>query len=195
MTSANRDGHPAIDSEAGFSLVEVLVALVVIALLTVAVGSLIAFAVELKTRTETAQRLGGAVAQLEAFRNLLIDVSGRAADISIAGAHPESFELAGSRPGAIYLLVKMTLATTSTPQLLAVHFGKGPQARVTTVDLSAFDGSSIDYLSRQGDGLVWARAESVRGAPLASRLTVSYGTRQWSILLWVVPRDASAAKG
>jgi len=191
MTSLAQAEARAPDPDSGFSLVEVMVALVVISLLCVSLGGLVAFAVELKTRTETAQRLGSAVGQLEAFRNLLGDVAGRAAEISIANPGQQGFELKGKGPGAIDLLVDLALTGGSAPSTLEVHFGDSPQSRTTIVDLSPFDHGSIDYLTPQGDALAWRGAESVQGVPLASRLTMSTGTRQWSILLWVVPRDAT----
>jgi hypothetical protein len=81
-------------------------------------------------------------------------------------------------------------ASEKTPSKLVLSYGDGAESPTTSVDLSAFQSASIDYLDERGDGLSWVAGESVEGFSLGARLLVRRGERQWSILLWVVPRSA-----
>lgn len=176
--------------EAGFSLVEVLVALVVASMLALAVGGLIGFAIDLEDRSERSDKTIAAILDLEALRSAILEAAGPSKGVAIDEARRSGFKLIAERDRQnIPMMIEILAAADARPAAINLTFGMADDATASTVDLSQFDTAMIDYLVSSAEILSWTGGDSVGDVALAARLLVTQGTRQWAVPLWVVSRD------
>lgn len=158
-------------ADSGFSMVEMLVALAIAALLAIASGSLIALGAGTKERVED-------VAQIEAALVSLNSIAALAASelhdrIEVADA--DGFSLSGEgQPLRFDLKAK----------LLGLRDGDAQNQ----VDLAAFDTARFEYLVDEPQGGRWLDGRSTSQRELVgARLTLRHGSRTWRPLVWARP--------
>jgi len=163
--------------DAGFTLLELLVALAISSLIVMGIGGLFAFAGDLKSRSERATAIQAALVDL------------RAIVTTIAGSPPVI--LSAARRAGFELQLASAVGTTATIAVLSFHdgalFADYPTAgQMTSVDLSAFDGASIEYLVYSAQTPAWVSSDLV-GADgvLGARINLRERHRHWPLVLWV----------
>ncbi|MEQ1901887.1 MAG: type II secretion system protein [Devosia sp.] len=193
MTAEGADpGSPAAGGEAGFSLVEVMITLVMAAMLAIAVGGLISFAVTLRDRSERSEKTISAILEVEALRNAALEAAGPAKGITIGSPETTGYVLvAPDSRRHLPMRIAIEREAAGTPLTIGLSFADAAEDATTSVDLALFDDAFIDYLTGTGDDLAWRPADSVSGEPIAARLSVIQGKRRWTIPLWVVPRGTA----
>lgn len=174
--------------DAGFTLVEVLVALVIFGSVIVAIGGLISFAGSLRERTAQSDRIASALQRLESLRSALIESVGSPFDMALGDVAPREFDLVStlSQPSLPVRVSLLDRAGESAPMVRLTYISDvGGQS--TSVDLSEFDRASLDYLIESNGTAAWASTGSGSDF-VAARLTLTRAQWIWTILLWVSPR-------
>jgi prepilin-type N-terminal cleavage/methylation domain-containing protein len=168
---------------AGFSLVELLVALAVASAVIVGLGAIFVFAGELRSRTSEVAAVDSALVdvavlglQVERFAKAGIVVKSRTQFdlVPLADAdHVLSFTL--SSEDRSLDMDRPTLSFDGSPQR-------------TSVDVSVFDVAQFEYLLDDAGVPRWTAAESQPPTEvLAARLLLKKRHRTWPLVIWVRP--------
>lgn len=155
--------------EAGFSLVEVLIAIAITSLVAMAAGGLLVLGVAARDRVDESIRIEASLLALGSLAAL----TGGEVWMGAESAENVGFALVG------------------TDKRWQVDLSEGPsialqqRERTNRVDLSPFEDVSLEYLVRRGDGGAWVGAEAISSAELvAVRLRLASGRRVWRPLVW-----------
>ncbi len=170
-------GLAAPPPDAGFSLIEVLVALVIASFVVMAIGGLYVLTGTLRSRATEAAQVEDTLVDLQGLQSAL----GDDVALTIDAPRPDGFTLAPS--------------TTRTGRPLQLRLTAAPlridltsTSRTSGVDLSPFAEAAIEYLVRGADGRAnWGAGPVTSGQPLAARLRLALHGRVWRPLLWIVP--------
>jgi len=158
-------------SSAGFSLVEVLVALAIVAGLMVGIGALTGTVTSRTARARDA----------ETILTTLIEVEGAALSLGQSRADrllvalPDRFDLS---PDAHAKLTRSDQA---------MRFELDNASATSRLDLSVFDTASLEYLSPSAASL-WSATPPDLAAVTGIRVILRHGSRTWRPLLWLRDR-------
>ncbi len=174
----------AAKQDAGFTLVEVLVALVIASILLTAVGGLVAFAAALSQRSgqqhaalDTLSNLQTLSDQLEAWPLswIVSDIAGVEGEANLR-----------TESGAEVIL-QFHQATTLTPAALAWR-GEGIVAP-GQISMAGFAEAKLEYFLTRRDPPRWVGAfDPLQETPSAIRLNLTDGRRHWVPVLWAAQR-------
>jgi prepilin-type N-terminal cleavage/methylation domain-containing protein len=175
-------------ADAGFSLLEILVALAIASLVAMAIGGLFALTGTLRTRLSETAQLEAALVDVQGLAQLL------SAEIGLRLADPaaDGFELvrpdpiAGNQPAP---LAQLRLAQGKRLEVTQA-------TRVATAEVVAFESTGLEYLVRApGGAMKWQPASAANSAaPIAVRLRLVLRDRVWRPLLWVSNSAAADAR-
>jgi hypothetical protein len=165
----------------------VLAALAIASLVAIGLGSLLSFGAELRSRSTEGTNIQAAVLELSALSALIEE----APLLGISSISDAGFELRGlgrgTEPDVSLRLGVLERAVT----LVSVGAGNadGPSA---SVDLTPFEGISIEYLTASASGPRWVGASSAVNTPVrAARLVVQARQRTWPFVLWLEPLEVT----
>lgn len=176
-----RDALPN-DPEAGFSLVELLVALAITSFLVIAVGGLIRLSADARGRIEEAGRVEAALLDLRAISEALAGPKGP----SIIRFDDSGFDLFAP-PAQPSNGATMTARLAGTSGAMSIVLDELASHRRSSVQLGAFETASLEYLDASGPDYVWQSAAAAGRSPAGVRLALSRGARVWRVLLWIGP--------
>jgi prepilin-type N-terminal cleavage/methylation domain-containing protein len=166
------------DDAAGFSLVELLVALAIGSFAAIGIGGLVGFAGQLKERTASGE---AAMAALNDIATLATELE-RLPRSAMTSADKGRFEVifaSGAPYGERTLSVELDEG--------GLRARTGGQA-VGAASLAAFDTARFDYFAADADGVGWHPPEDLTGSGvLAARVVVTSGHRAWPFVLWRQP--------
>jgi prepilin-type N-terminal cleavage/methylation domain-containing protein len=169
---------------AGFSMIEMLIALAIASLVMIGVGGLVAFGVELRDRSILVADIERALLDLSAFSSLIEEAGFE----SVGSVGDDGFELAGRRnlPSQQGFGVRLAegLLVVGPP---GVSIEAEQAAAMAALD--RFDDARMDYLVQAGSRWHWEPARNtedqrVRGA----RLILKQAHRSWPVVIWVEPK-------
>ena len=166
------------DRAAGFSLVEVLVAIAIAAGLIVGLGALLTNVGELGSRAEENNRILEALVEINAFRAF---VSTPAPAIAVQ-ASTSGFVIAPD-PGEQQPVQSAEISVAGANTEAELHYARGDAS--AAVDLSAFESISIEYLSVSAQTFAWQQALLADSEVQAARLVLRRGARIWRPLIWM----------
>ncbi|MBI4924136.1 MAG: prepilin-type N-terminal cleavage/methylation domain-containing protein [Devosia nanyangense] len=164
-------------ADAGFSILEVLVALAIASLVTMAIGGLFVLASTVHGRVDEAERVETALLDVQG----LLRIASDAVDLMIARPAADGFALVDANPGAG--------ASPGNDQNLSLRSKRAELARpdsAAAADLSIFEKASLEYLTVAAEGAVWKSAETLGGGkPVAVRFRLQLHARVWRPLIWI----------
>jgi prepilin-type N-terminal cleavage/methylation domain-containing protein len=174
----------AVKQDAGFTLVEVLVALVIASILLTAVGGLVAFAGALSQRSGQQHMVLDTLSNLQTLSDQFEAWPLAWAVSDFSGAEEE----ANLRTeGGAEVILQLREATTSTPAALAWR-GEGIVAP-GQISMAGFAEAKLEYFLTRRDPPRWVGAFDQLGeTPSAIRLNLTDGRRQWVPVLWAAQR-------
>lgn len=163
-------------NDAGFSLVELLVAIAITSMVVLAIGGLLTLGVRVKDRGDEAMTVQIALMDVEALAGLADGEVG----FALAKPTDDGFELE-RRDGLTW---SMALAGE------AVELRRGE--RISRALLSAFERVSLEYLAVTGKAGAWVEARRIGAttASIAVRLRLQRGERVWRPLMWIADSPA-----
>jgi prepilin-type N-terminal cleavage/methylation domain-containing protein len=177
----------ATQSDRGFSVLEVLVALAIASTAMVALGALFQLAMRVSETMATSKRVHTALLDLQGVLQVLEEKQDE-----VHGATGRSFDLTSPNAEAI---AHVTLGAENAEgrELLV----SGPSGS-TRADLAIFEDARLEYLYRiEPSTLRWAEAVPAPDAVLGARLRLTLGERVWRPLIWIVspidPRTLAVA--
>jgi prepilin-type N-terminal cleavage/methylation domain-containing protein len=166
-------------SDAGFALVEMLVALAIAALVSMAIGGLFVAVSSVRDRIAEAEEVQRALLDVEAVGQR---VSQRM-DVAMINPSVSGFDLSQKDGDAVDHVV------LDLRQRRSMRFVVGE--RQLTADLAQFTDVKLEYLLRVGAQLLWKQANALAGqSPLAARLRLGLKGRVWRPLVWAAPPSA-----
>jgi len=170
--------------DGGFSMVELLVALALAALVAMAAAGLLTLGLTVRDRVEETSRVEAALVELKGLTNALA-IGSRT---SLAVPATDGFALRQAADGAPPFDLGRFLLVVEAPSSV-VYEGGG---RSSSVDLSAFDQVGIEYLEVTPQAHAWKPSGQLTTSPVAARLRLSAATLTWRLLLWMqLPDDAA----
>jgi len=165
-------------SEAGFALVEMLVALAIAAFVSMAIGGLFVAVSSVRDRMTEIQGVERALLDVEAVGQR---VSQRM-DVAMINPSVSGFDLSHKDDAVDHLVLDLQ----HPPSMRFVV-----AERQLTANLAQFTHVKLEYLMRAGAQLQWKEANALGGqGPLAARLSLSLNGRVWRPLVWAAPRSA-----
>lgn len=174
--------------DAGFGMVELLVALAICAALAVGAGGLISLGLKLRDRVELTTDVQRALLDLKAVGSELAG----GAWVGLGEAEAADFTLCRNAPG-------FAPALAGTFSLTDRGVSYRTASASSSADIGVFEARSLEYLVATADEQEWRAAGQLAGArPLAARLKLSLGARTWRVLLWMqqsAPRRQPLAPG
>ncbi len=181
---------PFSSADAGFSLLELLVALAIAALVAMVIGGLFVVTATLRGRVAETARIEAALVDLQGLTQVMSSDLG----LHLERASPAGFDLAPATADAAATTVGFRLigaAASSVAQLTR-------KTLVAAASLSTFEDVGLEYLvSKPAGGADWERQPDSTVAPVGARLLLKLHDRVWRPLLWiesssVVESDAGA---
>lgn len=164
-----------MSGEAGFGMVELLVALAICAMLAMGAGSLISLGLKLRDRVELTADVQQALLDLRAVSSEF----GGGSWVGLGDAAGDGFLLCRSGPGSDATHVG-AFSLTADSARYETEFAR------SAADISVFATHALEYLVVAPDGQDWrAAGELANARPLAVRLRLSLGARTWRMLLWM----------
>jgi len=175
-----------MSGEAGFGMVELLVALAICAVLAMGAGSLIGLGLKLRDRVELTTEVQQALLDLRAVSSAF----GGGAWVGLGDRGDESFQLCRGGSG-------LDLTFVGAFALSADHASYSTAFASSTADISVFETQALEYLVVTPTEQRWRSADELAGArPVAARLTLGLGARTWRMLLWIAqPRPVPGGRG
>lgn len=170
--------------DAGFGMVELLVALAICAVLAMGAGSLITLGLKLRDRVELTTEVQEALLDLRAVSSAFAGGTW----VALGKTEGDTFQLCRSLPGqAAGLLGTFSLQSESAEYRTA--------SASSMADISAFEARALEYLVVDAARQDWRAADELGGArPAAARLRLELGSRRWTMLLWMSqPNSAQPA--
>ncbi len=165
--------------DAGFTIIELLVAVAIASLVVIGIGALFAITGQLRDRAADSTAVQAALVDLQALATLADSEVG----LSIATPSEAGFALAPLQPGQAQLgNWEVRLIPTAPDARLELWRG----SNASSVDLAAFDAVGIEYLVVGSQSAAWTGGASIGGADVrAARLRLTLGSRVWRPLLWI----------
>lgn len=184
MTTTDRHLH---EGDAGFTLLEVLVALVLASLLMIAVGGLFVFVGQLHDRVKTTGLIEQSLLDARAAGAVLSSWSSGLNKVSITGIDPAGFSVQRiSAADGTTAVARVTLGGSDDKHAAFLGVSNSADAPPSSVDLSAFDTAEIEYLTSTAQSIAWVRTDQLGTAKLrAIRLDLTSNLRRWFVILWV----------
>ena len=171
-------------SDAGFSIVELLVAVAIASLVIIAIGAL--FAVGLRVRDRAADN--AAVQSTLIDLQVLTEMATSEVGLEITEPSETEFRLEAVQEGRAGLVDWKALLVTSESRV-RIELRRG--SNTSSVDLSAFDTTAIEYLVISSQAPSWTGGAGVGGSDVrAARLRLSLGQRVWRPLIWIASANA-----
>ena len=175
-------GARASGPDAGFSLLEILVALVIASFVVMAIGGLFALTITLRARVAETSRVEASLVDVEGLEQLL------AGQIGLRIAAPTAAGFGLVRPDQV--------ADNVAKPLVHVRLSSDPgdaniqvtvATRVATAELVSFESAALEYLvpAPSGDMNWETNRGSNSAAPVAVRLRLTLRDRVWRPLLWI----------
>jgi hypothetical protein len=171
-------------ADAGFGILEVLVALAIASLVTMAIGGLLVLASTVHGRVDEAERVETALLDVQGLLRIATDSVGLmivrpAADgFALVDASP----VAGSSPAD-----DQNLLLRSKDASKRVELARNGSA--AAADLSIFEKASLEYLTVAAEGAVWKPAATIGGGkPVAARFRLQLHARVWRPVIWLASR-------
>lgn len=160
--------------DAGFSIVELLVAIAITSLVVLAIGGLLTLGLKVRERADENMNIEAALVDLHALATL----AGSEVGMSLRAAGDEGFELERGET------LRWMVALDEGPDAPAIELRRGERASL--VELSGFEAVSLEYLVPMGAMADWVTPARTGGQPpLAARLRLSSGDRVWRPLVWI----------
>lgn len=165
--------------DAGFTIVELLVAVAIASLVVIGIGALFAIGTEVRGRAADNAAVQASLIELQALAGLANSEVG----LTITSPSEAGFALVPLQPGRSGLDGwRAQLIRAATAVRIELHRG----SNVSSVDLAAFDAVAIEYLVVGSSSADWTGGASVGGAAVqAARLRLALGSRVWRPLLWI----------
>lgn len=177
-------GRPQAD--AGFSIVELLVAVAIASLAVIAIGALFAVGLQVRDRAADNAAVQSTLIELQALMALATSEVG----VELTAPSETDFALEAVQESRAEL-VNWGVQLTSAPQA-RIELRRGSNA--SSVDLSAFDTAVIEYLVVSSEAPSWTSGAGVGGSEArAARLRLSFGQRVWRPLIWIASANAFPA--
>jgi hypothetical protein len=160
------------DIEAGFSVLEILVALAIASTAMLAVGGLFQLTMTVSSTITSNERVSKSLLQLQQ----LLRATDKEVGLAIAEASNEDVILTAmaEEPQARKLVLSL-----GNGQLRAVG------ARTVVADLSAFDAVQLEYLAEVNQRPAWSSTVIRLREVLGIRLRLTLGARTWRPLVWI----------
>jgi len=172
-----------MSGEAGFGMVELLVALAICAVLAMGAGSLIGLGLKLRDRVELTGEVQQALLDIRAVASALAGGTW----VGLGDVADERFRLCRSVPNQQATL----LGTFNSSPGVA---GYDTAFASIAADIGVFETQRLEYLTVTPAGQFWRPAHGLAGEPpVAARLNLGLGARTWRVLLWMEQRSPVAA--
>lgn len=170
----------ALSSDAGFSLTEVLVALVLLGLVAIVTGGLVSSAVAGRDRAREVEDKVATFRDLVGFSALVTTTWAGSqvvpTDITAGGFVLTDRDNSPKR-------ARISLQLSDGHRKLTANLGPNQNL---SLDLRPFEFAAVEYLPRAPQTLTWQSADGLSGGrPMAARLRLTEQGRQWSVLLWL----------
>lgn len=172
-------------ADGGFSMVELLVALALAALVAMAAAGLLTLGLTVRDRVDAAGRVQAALVELKGLTTALAAGSW----VSLSAPAADGFTLRAMAEGAPPLDLGRFRLIVGAPS--SVGYEGGGQA--SSVDLSAFDQVEMEYLEVLPQAHAWKPFGQLRINPVAARLRLTSAALTWRLLLWMEQSDGSVA--
>lgn len=165
--------------DAGFTIVELLVAVAIASLVVIGIGTLFAIGMQVRDRAAESAAVQSSLIELQALAGLANSEVG----LTITTPSEAGFALVPLQPGRSDLDGWRAQLIQAAP---AVRIELRRGNNVSSVDLAAFDAVSIEYLVVGSNSAAWIGGASFGGADVqAARLRLVLGSRVWRPLLWI----------
>lgn len=173
---------PAPGSDAGFSLLDILVALVIASFVAMGIGGLFALTSTLRARVDETSSVEATLVNVEGLEQLM------SRELALRVSSPTAAGFGLVRPDQ----VAGDIAAPLVQVKLSSDPGNGriqvtTTTQVATAELVSFENAALEYLvpARSG-GMDWeADGGSTAAAPIAVRLRLTLRDRVWRPLLWI----------
>lgn len=166
-------------SDAGFTIIELLVAVAIASLAVIGIGALFAIGSQVRDRTSDSAAVQATLIDLQALAALADSEVG----LTVGTPSAVGFDLLPTEPNgrrSAGWQVRLVGAASD----IRVELRRANDA--TSVDLAAFDAVGIEYLVVGSPPPVWTGGASIGGADVrAARLRLVLGPRVWRPLLWI----------
>jgi hypothetical protein len=167
--------------DAGFGILELLIAVAIGSLVIVAIGGLFAVGLEVRDRADLNAGVQATLIELQALAGLAASDIGMIA----TSASPGGFALVGSIDPNLTVTVRLQTIAASA----RVELSRGD--KTSSVDLSVFEAAAIEYLATSSQPGRWSDAAGVGANQMrGARLRLTSGIRVWRPLLWIESADA-----
>lgn len=165
--------------DAGFTIIELLVAVAIASLVVIGIGALFAIGATVRDRATDSAAVQAALIELQALASLANSEVG----LAIVTPSEAGFALQPAEPGRSGLDGwRVQLVRPAAGARIELHRGNN----ASSVDLAAFDAVGIEYLVVGSQSVAWTAGASVGGADArAARLRLTLGPRVWRPLLWI----------
>lgn len=179
--------HRLEHRDAGFTLLEVLVALVLASLLMIAVGALFVFVGQLRDRVKTTGMIEQSLLDARAAGSVLSSWSSGLNKVSVATVDVTGFSIQRiSAADGMTAVARVTLRPSADRHASFLSISNSADTSPSSVDLSAFDTAEIEYLTSTAQSIAWVKPDQLGAAkPRAIRLDLTSNPRRWLVILWV----------
>jgi prepilin-type N-terminal cleavage/methylation domain-containing protein len=172
---------PAVHSrpDAGFSIIELLVAIAIASLVVIGIGALFAIGSQVRDRGTDSAAVQSALIDLQALATLATSEVG----LTITTPSDAGFALTPLEAGRAGFEGWEVRLTRPSPEA-RLELRRGSNA--SSVDLATFDAVSIEYLVVGSQSTDWVGGASTAGTEIrAARLRLGLGARVWRPLIWI----------
>jgi prepilin-type N-terminal cleavage/methylation domain-containing protein len=168
-----------LPSDAGFTIIELLVAVAIASLVVIGIGGLFAIGSQVRSRAADNVAVQTALIDLQAMMSLATSELG----LAITTPSDAGFGLAvlertrtGLEGWGVHLI--------RSPSNLEIELRRGNNA--SSVNLSAFDTATLEYLDVTSHSPKWVGVTGGQGDEVrAARLRLGLGARVWRPLIWI----------
>lgn len=175
MTARTSQSPP----DAGFTIIELLVAVAIASLVLIGIGGLFAVGAQVRDRAADNAAVQSALIELQALLSLATSEVG----LKAAAPADTGFALDVVAERRVEL-EGWSVALQRPPSGPRVELQRG--ASTSSVDLTAYDAAALEYLVVSSDTPSWVSAVEVAGAEIrAVRLRLELGARVWRPLIWI----------
>lgn len=170
------------NEQAGFGLVELLVALAITSLIVVGIGGMFAFAGQLRDRSESTAAVQRTLLELFAISSALGERTGTRLTYAAATGFDIEMSPTGGEARDVQLYARIVLAADR----LDILYTDANSS--ISVDLSAFETTRLEYFATSGQTVDWQPIWERSSAPSAVRLLTTKASWQWPVMLWLADR-------
>lgn len=171
-----------MSTDAGFGMVELLVALAICSVLAMGAGGLVSLGLQLRDRAESTGQVQQALLDLRALSSEF----GGGTWVGLGDVGDNGFRLCRSGPGQDAKMI-------GTFSLLSDRASYRTASATTEAVISIFKTNTLEYLVATPTEQDWRPAGALAGTrPIAARLLLGLGVRSWRMLLWMERRSPGA---